>query len=184
MMSTAHRPPRRQAGQRLRTSARGCSRCSSALASAWRRARPPPSRPSRRTTLPSTPENVVWGWFPIDREPVLTIRSGETVRIDTLTHAGATQAEDPERYLNQFGVAPEEILQDVIDFWLTRGNRPARGPERARHHGADLRRGCRAGRHARSADPVHRDPRALTASTTPPRRAGCFSPDYPGSSPA
>ncbi|MCY3843295.1 MAG: hypothetical protein OXH69_07095, partial [Acidobacteria bacterium] len=54
--------------------------------------------------VPSTPENVVWGWFPIDREPVLTVRSGDTVRVDTLSHAGATQAEDPERYLGQFGV--------------------------------------------------------------------------------
>ena len=77
--------------------------------------------------VPSTPENVVWGWFPIDREPVLTVRSGDTVRIDTLSHAGATQAEDPERYLGQFGVAPEEVLQDVLDFWESRAGRPREG---------------------------------------------------------
>ena len=29
--------------------------------------------------VPSTPENVAWGWFPIDKEPVLRMRSGETV---------------------------------------------------------------------------------------------------------
>ena len=77
--------------------------------------------------VPSTPENVVWGWFPIDREPVLTVRSGDTVRVDTLSHAGATQAEDPERYLGQFGVAPEEVLQDVLDFWESRSGRPREG---------------------------------------------------------
>ena len=77
--------------------------------------------------VPSTPENVVWGWFPIDRPPVLTVQSGETVRIDTLSHAGTTQAEDPERYLGQFGLSPEEILQDVIDFWRTRSDRPRTG---------------------------------------------------------
>ena len=77
--------------------------------------------------VPSTPGNVVWGWFPIDREPVLTVQSGDTVRIDTLSHAGATQAEDPERYLGQFGVAPEEVLQDVLDFWESRSGRPREG---------------------------------------------------------
>ena len=77
--------------------------------------------------VPSTPENVVWGWFPIDREPVLTVQSGDTVRIDTLSHAGSTQAEDPERYLGQFGVAPEDVLQDVLDFWESRSGRPREG---------------------------------------------------------
>ena len=67
------------------------------------------------------------GWFPIDRAPVLTVRSGDTVRIDTLSHAGATQAADPERYLGQFGVAPEEVLQDVLDFWRTRSERLREG---------------------------------------------------------
>lgn len=75
----------------------------------------------------STPENVVWGWFPIDRAPVLTVASGETVRIDTLSHAGTTQAEDPVEYLGRFGVAPDEVLQDVIDFWRTRPERPREG---------------------------------------------------------
>ncbi len=75
----------------------------------------------------STPENVVWGWYPIDRAPVATVRSGETVRIDTLSHAGTTQAEDPERYLGRFGVAPNEVLPDVVDFWRTRPGRPRDG---------------------------------------------------------
>ncbi len=80
-----------------------------------------------RHVVRSTPDNVVWGWFPIDRAPVLTVRSGETVRIDTLSHAGTTQAADPERYLGQFGVAPEDVLQDVLDFWGTRSERPREG---------------------------------------------------------
>ncbi|MXW36115.1 MAG: acetamidase [Acidobacteria bacterium] len=75
----------------------------------------------------STPENVVWGWYPIDRAPVLTIQSGDTVRIDTLSHAGTTQAEEPVEYLGQFGAAPDEVLQDVVDFWRTRADRPREG---------------------------------------------------------
>ena len=46
--------------------------------------------------VPSRPETVSWGWFPLDKPPVLTIASGDTVRIDTLSHAGATQDAHPE----------------------------------------------------------------------------------------
>ena len=77
--------------------------------------------------VPSRPETVTWGWFPIDRPPVLTIQSGDTVRIDALSHAGATQDEEPDTYLRAFGVEPEEILQDVRDFWASRSNRPREG---------------------------------------------------------
>jgi acetamidase/formamidase len=75
----------------------------------------------------STPENLSWGWFPIDKKPVLTVRPGETVRIDTLTHAGATQDEPPVEYLRGLGIPREEILQDVLDFWASRDGRPREG---------------------------------------------------------
>ena len=77
--------------------------------------------------MPSRPETVTWGWFPIDRPPVLTIQSGDTVRIDTLSHAGATQNEEPDTFLRALGVEPEEILQDVRDFWASRSDRPREG---------------------------------------------------------
>ena len=77
--------------------------------------------------VPSTPENVVWGWFPTDREPVLRVEPGETVRIDTLTHAGAVQDEDPVAYLTGLGVPEEEILPDVPAFWASREGRPREG---------------------------------------------------------
>jgi acetamidase/formamidase len=75
----------------------------------------------------SRPENLSWGWYPIDKKPVLRIRSGETVRIDTLTHAGSTQDENPIAYLTGLGVPREEILQDVLDFWASRDGRPREG---------------------------------------------------------
>ena len=77
--------------------------------------------------VPSRPETVVWGWFPIERDPVLTIQSGETVRIDTLTHAGATQNQEPVAYLSGLGVGPEDIPEDVLDFWASREGRPREG---------------------------------------------------------
>jgi len=77
--------------------------------------------------VPSRPETVTWGWFPVDRPPVLTIRSGDTVRIDTLTHAGATQDDDPDTYLGSLGVESDEILPDVRDFWASRADRQREG---------------------------------------------------------
>ena len=76
--------------------------------------------------VPSTPENVSWGWFPIDKEPVLRVQPGETVRINTLTSAGAAQDEDPETFLTGLGLPREEVLQDVVDFWGSREGRPSR----------------------------------------------------------
>src|SRR5262245_36190506 len=66
--------------------------------------------------VPSRPENIAWGWFPMDNPPVLTIQSGETLRIDTLTGSGATGTPTPEEFFAPFGVQPGEILPDVFDF--------------------------------------------------------------------
>jgi acetamidase/formamidase len=77
--------------------------------------------------LASRPENLTWGWYPTDARPVLTIQSGETVRIDTLSHHGSTQDEDPVTFLAKYGVKEDEILQDVRDFWATRRDRPREG---------------------------------------------------------
>lgn len=75
------------------------------------------------------PENVVWGGFPIDQPSVLTIDSGDTVRINTISQSGAaTAAANPVTYFGQFGVQPQEVLKDVIDFWDSRPTRPQYGP--------------------------------------------------------
>lgn len=77
--------------------------------------------------VPATAENLNWGWFPIDKAPVLTVQSGETVRINTITHVGATQNQDPVEYLTGLGIPRDEILQDVIDFWASRDGRQREG---------------------------------------------------------
>src|SRR5688500_7120805 len=45
--------------------------------------------------VPSRPETVTWGDYPLDRAPVLRMQSGQTVRIDAISHAGATQNDEP-----------------------------------------------------------------------------------------
>lgn len=77
--------------------------------------------------LRAQPENLSWGWIPTDKPPVLNIQSGDTVRIDTISHHGSTQDEDPVVFLGGFGVQPEEILQDVRDFWASKPGRPREG---------------------------------------------------------
>ncbi len=87
----------------------------------------PSGAPAADHFVPSTPENVVWGWFPTDREPVLRVQPGEVVRMDTLTHAGAVQDEHPVAYLTGLGVPEEEIPEDVVAFWESREGRPREG---------------------------------------------------------
>ena len=87
----------------------------------------PPVPLSTDYFVPSSPENVSWGWFPTDKEPVLRVRPGETVRMDTLTHSGAVQDEEPVAWLAALGVAEDEIHQDVLDFWASRAGRPREG---------------------------------------------------------
>ena len=77
--------------------------------------------------MPSSPENVSWGWFPTDKEPVLRLQPGETVRMDTLTHSGAVQDEEPGAWLTALGVPRDEIHRDVLDFWASREGRPREG---------------------------------------------------------
>ena len=78
-------------------------------------------------TVRSRPENIVWGWFPIDARPVVTVTSGQTVRIETLAGQGTTQDQDPAAYLAALGGKPEDVLADVRDFWATRQSRPREG---------------------------------------------------------
>lgn len=77
--------------------------------------------------IEATPDNLHWGGFPIDWEPGLTMRPGEVVRVDTLSHSGATGSTHPVDYFGAFGVAPEEVLADAVAFWETRPEREADG---------------------------------------------------------
>lgn len=67
--------------------------------------------------LPSKVANVSWGLLPTaETPPVLTMRSGETVVIDTVSHEGLLedQGRDPVRFFDQFGVARGDVLRDAV----------------------------------------------------------------------
>ena len=68
-------------------------------------------------TLRSTPENVVWGWIPANYPPVVRVRSGQTVKIDTVSNQGMNTGRDPVPYFGAAGIPPEEVLQDAKDIF-------------------------------------------------------------------
>jgi acetamidase/formamidase len=67
--------------------------------------------------LRSTPQTVSWGWIAADLPPVLRVRSGEIVRIDTVTHQGINTSRDPVAYFGAAGIAPGDVLQDAVDIF-------------------------------------------------------------------
>src|SRR3977135_1788247 len=62
---------------------------------------PPNSAPD--ATLRSTPDTVVWGYFAADIAPALRIKSGQTVKIDTVSHGGVNTPDDPVTYFGRAG---------------------------------------------------------------------------------
>ena len=70
------------------------------------------SIPAQSTiSLPASPSTVVWGYYSAKARPALTIHSGETVRIQTLSTCGPT-----ERLVEQ-GVAPGDIPAYNADIY-------------------------------------------------------------------
>jgi acetamidase/formamidase len=78
--------------------------------------------------IPARPENQVWGGFPIGRAPVLTVKSGDTVALDTVSPDGANNVTlNPVSFFGLFGVKPGEVLKDATDFWNSIPSRPRYG---------------------------------------------------------
>lgn len=68
--------------------------------------------PGRTYLLPATEQTVQWGWFDNEEAPVLTIRSGDTVVMETMMHSH-----------NQ--IVPGVTIEDIKAL---RVNNPGRGP--------------------------------------------------------
>ena len=69
--------------------------------------------------LPSTVDGVRWGYVPsVGAEPALSMGSGETVTIDTVSHEGILedQGRDPVAWFAGKGVAADGVVQDAIDI--------------------------------------------------------------------
>jgi len=67
--------------------------------------------------LRSAPATVSWGWIDAERAPVLRVKSGQTVRIDTVTHQGLNTGTDPVAFFGTAGIAPGEVLPDAAEIY-------------------------------------------------------------------
>jgi acetamidase/formamidase len=63
--------------------------------------------------LPSTPQTVRRGIISPDSKPVLTIKSGDTVVIDTVSHGGLAD-EGPVKFFAREGIAEKDVLKDAV----------------------------------------------------------------------
>ncbi|HEY0616713.1 MAG TPA: acetamidase/formamidase family protein [Kribbella sp.] len=69
--------------------------------------------------LPSATDQVRWGYVPsLSSKPVLQMRSGETVTVDTVSHEGILedQGRDPVSWFARHGVRRTEVLTDAIEI--------------------------------------------------------------------
>jgi acetamidase/formamidase len=64
--------------------------------------------------LPSNPQTVRRGYIASDSAPVLHIKSGQSVRIDTISHGGLVQ--DPVAFFGAVGIPRDQILPEVIEI--------------------------------------------------------------------
>ncbi len=85
------------------------------VSSAAAQSAPPAIKPD--VTLGSTPDTVIWGYFPARATPALRIKSGTTVRIDTMSHQGLLTKDDPVTFFGAGGIRPDEVLQDAKDIY-------------------------------------------------------------------
>jgi acetamidase/formamidase len=66
--------------------------------------------------LGSEPDKVLWGYVPnVHSEPVVRLRSGQTITIDTVSHEGILedQGRNPVEYFGTKGVSEQDVLQDA-----------------------------------------------------------------------
>jgi len=66
--------------------------------------------------LRASPETVVWGAIPADRTPVLRIRSGDTVVIETVSQQPLNN-EDPATFFDAAGIDPQQILPEAVAIY-------------------------------------------------------------------
>jgi acetamidase/formamidase len=64
-------------------------------------------------TLKSTPDTVLWGYIAANLPPALTIKPGQIVEIEALSHQGLTTSSNPEKFFSAYGIPNHEVLPDA-----------------------------------------------------------------------
>ena len=79
--------------------------------------------PRADAVLRAAADTVLWGYFAANVAPALTIKSGQIVEIDTVSHQGLTTAADPVKFFSAHGINEDEVLADASTVY-TKGKRP------------------------------------------------------------
>lgn len=87
------------------------------------------AQPKPDVRIQSTPQTVVWGYIPSQHPPIMRVRPGQVVEIDTVSHQGMMLRVDPVAFFGKGGVRPDEVLKDVTDIY----GAVVRGPNAAAH---------------------------------------------------
>jgi acetamidase/formamidase len=74
--------------------------------------------------LASRPETIHWGYMDAALPPVLRIRPGDVVTIDTLSHQGMINGTDPATFFGSYGIPRSAVLQDAIDVYAAKQPEP------------------------------------------------------------
>lgn len=127
----------------------------------------------------STPDNLSWGWFPIDKAPAVVVQAGEVVEIHTLTGIGSDGVDDPVSELGSMWIPPNEVPEDLIAFWRTRQNRPRDGRDRHLVTGPVYIEGAEPG-DMLEVEILDVRPRVPWGVNFTRARSGVFAEDYPG----
>jgi acetamidase/formamidase len=71
----------------------------------------------RKVIVRATPGTVSWGWIAADRAPVARVKSGQRVRIETVTHQGLNTDRDPVAFFGAAGIAAREVLPEAVGIY-------------------------------------------------------------------
>jgi acetamidase/formamidase len=72
----------------------------------------PPAKYTPDAVAPSTPQTVIRGSISYENPPILRVKDGATVLINTISHGGLT--EDPVAFFAAAGIPAKDVLPDAI----------------------------------------------------------------------
>jgi acetamidase/formamidase len=87
-----------------------------------------PRRAAPDLVLRASPRTVSWGWIRSDLPPVLRVRPGQRVRIETVSHQGLNTALDPAAYFARAGIPAREVLPEAREIHRTLQRPEGAGP--------------------------------------------------------
>ena len=84
---------------------------------AWAAALPAAAQPKPDVRIPSTPQTVIRGHIPANLPPIMHVKPGQLVTIDTLSHQGMNTGDDPIAFFARGGIKSDEVLKDAVDVY-------------------------------------------------------------------